>query len=148
MQSHCSMLALEDVGFSQGLVPSWSSSHFNIMIDSKLCIIRLHFWFVLLLGYILWNKNSIFEKKGQRIGGNPSKNTYIAIEKLEMRRHSAFFLFKICIWWSVDSKFNEIRKFVCRGTFAFAFFQNLDFTWLKEAGVCSMLFDNVEGEDW
>ena len=37
---------------------------------------------------------SIFEKKEQRIGANPSKNNYFATKKLEIRRPFAFFLFQ------------------------------------------------------
>ena len=37
---------------------------------------------------------SIFEKKGQRVAANPSKNNYIATEKPETRRPFAFSLFQ------------------------------------------------------
>ena len=39
-QRHHSIVASEAAGFSQGLLPSWTSSHFDVMFDSKLCIIR------------------------------------------------------------------------------------------------------------
>ena len=45
-QSHRSILASEATGFSQGLLPSRTSSHFDVMFDSKLCIIRSHFVFL------------------------------------------------------------------------------------------------------
>ena len=44
-QSHHSILASEAAGFSQGLFPSKTSSHFDVMFDSKLFVIRLHFFF-------------------------------------------------------------------------------------------------------
>ena len=45
-QRHHSIVASEAAGFSQGLLPSWTSSHFDVMFDSKLCIIRSHFVFL------------------------------------------------------------------------------------------------------
>ena len=51
-QSHRSVLASEAAGFSQGLLPSWTSSHFDVTFDSKLCIIRLHV-FVLLFCLVI-----------------------------------------------------------------------------------------------
>ena len=105
-QNHRSILASEAVGFSQGLVPSRTSSHFDVMFDSNLCISRLHF-FVLFYCLIICCRTkmtrlilkvvtdlSIFEKKGQRIGANTSKNNYIATKKQEKRRHFAFPLFQ------------------------------------------------------
>ena len=79
------ILSLEAAGFSQALMPSWTSSHFNVMIVSKLCVIRLHFFcfvFFVLLDYILWNKEEStnvkssyrsfdIREKGQRIGTKP-----------------------------------------------------------------------------
>ena len=79
------ILSLEAAGFSQALMPSWTSSHFNVMIVSKLCVIRLHFFcfvFFILLDYILWNKEEStnvkssyrsfdIREKGQRIGTKP-----------------------------------------------------------------------------
>ena len=61
--------------FLQGLYPSWTSSHFDVIFDSKLCIIRSHV-FVLLFCLVVWCRTkmtrlilkvvvylSIFEKK-------------------------------------------------------------------------------------
>ena len=70
---------------------------------------------------------SIFEKKGQRIGANASKNNYIATEKLEMRRPFAFPLFRNLHLVFNCSEFNGIRRFVCRLPFSFAFFSKFEF---------------------
>ena len=79
------ILSLEAAGFSQALMPSWTSSHFNVMIVSKLCVIRLHFFalfFLFCLIIYCGTKRSrpmlkavidlsIFEKKDKELGQNP-----------------------------------------------------------------------------
>ena len=99
-QSHHSILASETAGFSQGFLPSWSSSHFNVMFDSKLCIIRSYFFFFglviccrsrttqLMLKVVVYL--STFDKKRAM---NWSKH-YFAMKKLEIRTPFAFSLFQ------------------------------------------------------
>ena len=131
MQIHRSILASEAASFSQGLLPSWTSSCFDVFFTES--IIRSHFFVLYFCLVICCRKKmtrlklklvvylSIFEKKKneQRIGTNPSKNNYFATKKPEIRRPFAFFLF-----------------------------QNLYLVviWLKKAGVCSMLIGNVNGQ--
>ena len=117
-QSHRSILASEAASFSQGLLPSWTSSYFDVLFYRKPCITRSHFFVLYFCLVICCRKKmtrlklkvvvyfSIFEKKKneQRIGAHPSKNNYFAKKKPEIRRPFAFFFFKICIWWSFDWK--------------------------------------------
>ena len=102
-QSHHSILASEAAGFSQGFLPSWTSSHFNVMFDSKLLF--CFFCLViccrskttqLILKVVVYL--SIFEKKRTMNWSKPpketSKNNYFAMKKLEIRTPFAFSLFQ------------------------------------------------------
>ena len=107
---HHSILTSESAGFSQGLVPLWTSSHYDVMFNNKLCIIRLHF-FVLFYCLALCCRTkmtrlilkvvvdlSIFEEKGTQNWSKPSKNNYIATKKPKIRRPFAFSLFQnLCL---------------------------------------------------
>ena len=105
-QRHHSIVASEAAGFSQGLLPSWTSSHFAVMFDSKLCIIRSHV-FVLFFCLVICCRTkmtqlilkvvvylSIFEKKRTKNWSKPSKNSYFATKKPEIRRLFAFLHFQ------------------------------------------------------
>ena len=118
-----SILSLEAADFSQALMPSWTSSHFNVMIVSKLCVIRLYFFcfvFFVLLDYILWNKEEStnvkssyrsfdIREKGQRIGTKPLFGSQL-ITNLTLKRLEEvggvsliplpLWFFKKCIFWN------------------------------------------------
>ena len=64
------------------------------------------------------------KKKAIKIDQN--KNNCLAMEKLGIKIPFGFTIFHICIWWSNISDFNAIERLVCRSTFAFFLFQNLD----------------------
>ena len=112
-QSHRSISASEAAGFFQGLLPSWTSSYFDVIFDSKLCIIRSHFFALcfcmviccrtkmtrLILKVVVYL--SIFEKKREQ--------TPLRIITLQQRNRKLgdllnFSFFKICIWWSFNWK--------------------------------------------
>ena len=110
-QSHHSILALEAAGFSQGFLPSWTSSHFNVMFDSKLLF--CFFCLViccrskttqLILKVVVYL--STFEKKRTMNWSKPLKKP-LRIIILQWRNwklgHLLHFpFFKICIWWSFN----------------------------------------------
>ena len=116
-QRHRSILASEAAGFSQGLLPSWTWRHFDVMFDRKLCIIRSDF-FILFFCLVIFCRTkvtrltlkvvvylSIFEKeKNKELEQTPQRIITLQQRNRKLGDLLHFPFFKICIWWSFNWK--------------------------------------------
>lgn len=125
--------SVEGHRFFPGVGTIMNFKPFDEMIDSNYLSLIV-FLFVLLLVFMLQ-----FGKKDKKLEQSPLR--IITSQRWNRKwgdlLHPRFF--KIWIWWSINKKFNTIRRCACRSPFAYFFFF-LDFgfgSYLIEPGGCT-----------